>query len=339
MSRERRKIRAPPSPDGSPAKTIQPRPNGDTPLILMGTPLWNAFVHAFLQDHGMHLGAFGQTESGKTNKSYILGEWLIDAGETIVIFDCGKTGEILPWMNFGLPLNIITPPGCRVEIKNAPVSVSYETADTPEVSWTFVKKGHINIFSFRAFILDGVSYGSYTSRVMNALLNQVMYGSIKVPVPLSIFMDEFSEICPSYGLIENRHQKETASRIAKVLKKIRGEKIRIIALDQAWTDIYPNARRQFPFLLICRAPNLIGQDVKSLEKYQGLYDGLDIDQALMIFPRKNWCGVWDFPFVRAPEGSEVKYFGEYFIARKKKRVTEHWIKAVDEDEEGIADDS
>ena len=281
---------------------------------LEGTVLWRNFETQCLNKHGTHILSLGQTGTGKTVKGFRINKWLVDRGETLAVLDCGKPGEILPYGTFGLPLNLITPLGCDVHIENSPVPVYQNYAATPEVSWHFLKKNMINIFTYREFILDDRTMGEYTSRFMRVLLDQVMRNKLTIPLPLVLDIDEASDVIPAYGLIENRFQKEAASRFSKVLKKIRYKGIRIHAKDQAWSDLYPNARRQFSFLILSRSP---GTETKTdcglIKRYS--FDNLTVNEAKIVFPTKNWYGTWLFPNIHPPNGMTVEYEGEVLFPR------------------------
>lgn len=303
--------------------------NGEI-LSLEGTNLWKAFENRFLNDHGVPLLGLGQTESGKTEKSYLIAEWLLDHGETWIRIDCGKPKELIPILGFGKPVKIISPPECKVEVKGFEGDLFFETAHTPEETWDLVEKNVINILSFRAFILEGPLYGSYTARVLNSLMSQVAMGDSPIPTPCFLDIDEFSEVAPAQGLTENRHQREAASKTARVVKKFRGLDIRLVAYDQSWGDVYPNTRRAFPFLMVCRSPGLIGKDIHSLERYAGAFEGLEIDEAFLIWPNRKWIGRWHAPLFPRPPGVSVVYRGELKIAKAKQKI-EKWMKVTEEE--------
>jgi len=310
----------------------------EDPVPLEGTVLWEAFKKSFIYDRGVPLLGLGQTESGKTEKSYQIAKWLMESGETWIRMDCGKPHELLPLLMMGKKIKIISPPDCQVEIMGGGdldlPEIIYETTTCPEESWDYVERGVINVFSFRAFFLDGTAFGSYVARVFNSLMNEVCTGDSPIPVPCFIDVDEFSEVAPSYGLIENRHQKEAASKIARVIKKLRGLRIRLCGYDQAWTDVYPNARRAFPWLMICRSPGTSGKDTSSLERFSPLFESLRIEEALFVWPNRKWIGKWNFSLFPRPPGVSVRYRGQCYIARAKKR-RETWIReTTDEEEEG-----
>jgi len=284
---------------------------------LEGTGLWQVFLHQCILSHGKHILNLGQTRTGKTTKKVTINRWLVErGGETLVILDCGKPGEILPYAHFGLPFNLIIPSGCDVNIKNSPVRIYKNYVETPELSWLYVKKGMINIMTYRAHILDDLTSGEYTSRLMRVLLDQVMRNKLEIPLPCVIDVDELADLMPAYGLIENKYQKEAAARFSKVLKKIAFKGIRIHGADQAWGDIYPNGRRQFAFLILSRSPGTDAKtDVGIIKRYS--FESLAINEAKIIFPEKNWEGTWVFPWVISPEGMTVEYEGEVFWARKR----------------------
>ena len=289
---------------------------------LGSTELWQHFERQCLNKPGTHILDLGQTGTGKTKKGFRINKWLVERGETLAVLDCGKPGEILPYATFGLPFNLITPTGCDCIIKGSPVPIHQNYADTPELSWHFVKKDMINIFTFREFILDDLTQGEYTSRFMRVLLDQVMRNKLTIPLPITIDIDEAADVIPAYGLIENKYQKEAASRFSKVLKKIRFKGIRVHAKDQAWGDLYPNARRQFPFLVLSRSPGTEAKaDCGVVKRYS--FESLAVNEAKIIFPQKNWYGTWVFPDLDAPAGMTVEYEGEVYYARSRRKKDEY----------------
>jgi len=299
--------------------------------VLDNTALGSAFNKRFIYDRGVSLLGLGQTNSGKTEKSYTIDSRLIHEGhETPYILDCAKPDELNPLAMMGLPLNIIVPAGCRVMTENCPVEVTQVQAPTAESSWHYAKRGYLNIFSFRAFIMNDTDYGKYLGDFFAKLLEETMKGRrhLKefIHTPAFIKCDEFHEVCPSNRLIENNEQRKAASKIAKVLKKLRSSEVRITAYDQSYRDIFPAARTQFPFLLLSRQPGL---DPHELWDLNYNFSRLPTEKGIMVFPEHNWCGRWTFQKFPRPEGMFVDYEGEFRFAKQKKRVVETWQKVVE----------
>jgi hypothetical protein len=269
------------------------------------SPQWPRIEKEFFKTPGTHMLVLGQTGTGKTQKSYYFVKRFLFYGETVVWFDSGKSGEILPLAGFNTPLHIISPKNTEIGISGSPVPVTYATAFDEADTWNHIVPGVINILTFRRAFHDVVPLSQYGAKVMQRLLVAAYDDDVKLPAPMTVFIDEFSSVCPSYGLLENKHQKLSASRIALALKNLRSTGIRLFAVDQSWKDVYPNARRQFPFLLVCRGPNF-GPD-SGLERYR--FSNLNVDEAHLIWPVRLWKDVFTFQMFYPPEGTTVKYSG------------------------------
>jgi hypothetical protein len=304
---------------------------------LESSPLFQVFKNRFLMDPGQSLLGAGQSGSGKTEKSYTIDKWLIKYGhETPYVIDCGKPDEINPLSMLGLPLNIIVPSGCEIIIENCPCQYQIHESPTAEASFAYAKRGYTNIFSFKSFFYDVKHYQRYLSDFFGKLLFETQHGRRHIDMfmhtPAFIKMDEFHDICPSNGNMEDvTAQKRSCARIAMVLKKLRSSKIRVTAYSQAQKDIYPAARRQFQFHLLSRSPGL---DLHELNDLNYNFSRLPLDIGLLVFPEHTWQDWWKFYKFPRPENMFVEYHGEYrYTKEKKKRRVEVWQRVVDEDEE------
>jgi hypothetical protein len=298
---------------------------------LAGSRLWEAFDKEFLHGVGMHLLGLGQTRTGKTQKAYQIVKWQLKRGDTIVWFDSGKSGEILPLCDFGKPINVITPAGTNVEITGCKNRVDCVSPLIERDYWNNIKKGAINIFSYRRAFRDVTDLSRYGANLVKGLVD-ASYDEMPLPTPLSVHIDEFAAVCPSEKLMENQYQKSMASRVSLALKNLGSMGIKICAYDQNWKDIYPNARRQFPFLMVCRSPGL-GIDSGLPDRYRNSFSDLKVDQAQFIFPWREWKGYWHFKFFPQPEGLSVRYSGQVLSrpSHSKKRVVETWQKVMVDD--------
>jgi hypothetical protein len=298
---------------------------------LEGSALWREFEKEFLSGVGMHLLGLGQTRTGKTQKAYQIVKWQLNRGDTIVWFDSGKSGEILPLCGFGRPVNIITPAGMKVVVSDLKEDIISEEVENPSDFWECIKPKAINVFSFRRAFRDVVDLSKYGANIMKGLVD-ASYDEIPLPTPLAVHIDEFAQVCPAFNLMEDGYQKAMASRVSLALKNLGSMGIKICAYDQSWKDIYPNARRQFPFLMVCRNPGL-GQDAGLPDRYRNSFSDMRVDTAQFIFPWREWKGYWHFKYFPIPEGLSVKYSGKltYKEPRHKKRVMETWQKVMVDD--------
>ena len=299
--------------------------------FLEGSTLWAEFEKEFLKGAGMHLLGLGQTRTGKTQKAYQIVKWQMNRGDTIVWFDSGKSGEILPLCALGWPINIITPAGTTVKVEGSTGRVDYSSPSLEREFWNEIRPRTINIFSFRRAFRDVVDLSRYGANIMKGLVD-ASYDEIPLPTPLSVHIDEFASVCPSFNLMENPYQKAMASRVSLALKNLGSMGIKICAYDQSWRDIYPNARRQFPFLMLCRNPGL-GQDAGLPDRYRNSFSNLKVDSANIVFPWREWKGAWKFRYFPLPDNMNVRYSGQVLSrpSHSKKRVVETWQKVMVDD--------
>jgi len=296
-----------------------------------GSSLWKVFEKEFLLEPGIHCLSMGQTGTGKTIKSFRFVHWLKKKGETIVFFDTGKSGEMLPLLGLGMPIHCIIPKSnngtsCKVSFKSSPVSIDFDEVDTAGETWESIHFGKINLLSFRNFFVDAQPKAKYGSELMLSLVQKARKRGL--PNKITLIIDEFHELCPSYGLMENKYLKESASRTTVALKTLRSEGIRILAIDQAWGDVFTNARRQFPFFLVSRSPNF-GKDAGRLAAYG--FHNLKTPEARIIFPCREWNGKLNFPMYYPPPNTWVDYDGEVVEHKEKRKVIETWQKVVSDD--------
>jgi hypothetical protein len=270
---------------------------------------WRNIEKEYINRNDIHLLCLGQTRTGKTQKMYYLEKKQLEKGKTIVHFDSGKSSEILPLCEFGVPINVITPDGLTCTIEGATVPITYASVPFPQEMWKHIKKGAINIFTFRRYFREQTDVSKYGANLMRGLVDAV-YDEYPLPHPIAVHIDEFAQVCPSEKLMENTYQKKMASRFSLALKTIGSQQICISGYDQAWRDIYPNARRQFPMLLVCRSPGFT-RDSGISDRYAPGFSSLRVHQGIFIFPWKNWDCVFNFPLFKTPENITVKYSGQF----------------------------
>ena len=296
--------------------------------MLKDTLIYNKFEREFFFTPGTHILGLGQTGTGKTRyKGIAINRWLMEkAGETLYIVDCGKPGEILPYANFGKPLNLIIPMNCDVEITGSPVPIHKNYAASPEENWDYVKKDEINIFTFRWHTIDPIVKGEYMARFMEVVINQVMRGIMKIPLPGVLDIDECQDVIGAKNTWEDEPtQKKTAARSSAVIQKVRFVGLRIHARTQDWNTVYAIARRQFPFLCLSRSPSTKGaRDNGKVGEYS--FDTLRRSEAVIVFPERQWRGIWRiFKFLPDPEGMTIQYQGEVRLERSPVRKAKRFV--------------
>lgn len=269
--------------------------------------VWEAFKKNFIQTPGTSLLGLGQTGAGKTQKAYQITKYLAEAGETVVWIESGKSGEILPLLDFGLPVRVIYPQGVTMSVIHPTADIEMLPVSSPGKVWDLVKPGYLHILSFRQFFYLVQGYGRYVAEVFDSLIRNAFDRNI--PSGLAVICDEFSNVCPGHELQLSKSMMTSAIKIAFALKNLRSLGIRLCAFDQSWTDVFPPARKQFPFYLLCRSPG-IPKNVEILSDYRYAFRKLKVWQGIMVFPQYSWDGIWKFPLFKPAPGAKVDWYGK-----------------------------
>lgn len=277
-------------------------------------PVFSSFKTKFLQKPGEHLLGIGTTGSGKTHKAYWLLKQLMPY-EKCIWFDCGKSAqmgaepEIGPLFGMGYPVNIIIPWGCDVTVDNSPVQVTIQKAPSAPYFWEYIKPGHINIGIINRFIIEPEVYARYISLAYKRLIELAQPGRFpKELLPLAIIQDEFQDVAPGQTIRLNKSMLDSAIRISWNINKLRSCGIRLCGFTQKYTFIYPNARIAFTWIMACRGA-YFERDDPDLADFNRMYKRLDIQQAVMWFPKKIFRHRWRFPRYECPPDLKVSFDG------------------------------
>jgi len=261
-------------------------------IKLYDTQVWRDFKKDFLKRQGIAMLALGMPGTGKTQKIYQVEKWILEfTDETIVHIDSGKSDEIGPLFDMGRPVRVIIPKGCKMEISHPSCDIEIVIAKSPKHVWKLIDPHKINIVSIRQFFYRIQGYARYISNLFEALLTASYEKSL--PGKICVVCDEFANVCPGYDLQISKAMKTAAIKIAFALKNLRSNGVRVIAADQQWTDVFPPARKEFSFFLICRSPG-IPAGVEVLGDYRAAFRKLPVEHGMMIFPQFNWDGIWEF---------------------------------------------
>lgn len=277
---------------------------------------WETFDRQFLRTPGEHLIGIGITGAGKTQKAYRFVRWLKER-ETIVWFDSGKSGEILPLFDMGLPVNVIIPEGMDIRFRGVhPERI--QRSPLPNTIWGFIEPGMINVVSIERFFDDVEKYALYIANAFRELIRSAQRDSLpRNVIPMSIFYDEFHDVAPGTNASLGINHQYAARIVAFNLKKLRSCGVRICAFSQNWTDILPAARRQFSWILVCRSA-YFERDQPQLQAFNRFFNKIKTNQGILVFPSKIWSGRWKFHLYEQPAGSVVEYLGTCEYEKKSK---------------------
>ncbi|MFA4971907.1 MAG: hypothetical protein WC683_04790 [bacterium] len=272
--------------------------------------VFETFIKYFLEISGIHLLGIGQTYSGKTQKAYQFAAWLMEFDETICWIDSGKSIEINPLIDiaadFNLPVKVIIPAGCKLSIEHETVPVTVEEVKNPKKIPLMIERDHVNILSIHQFFFQDRTYARYMSEFTTSLLYHARLQNLDTD-RLAILADEFGILCPGNEMQkQSKSLGRTASLVAGNMKQIRSCGVRYVCFDQAWTGVYPPARSQFPFYLICRSPG-IPRNAGTMGRYN--FENLMVDEGYLVFPQRRWDLKWEFPFFKMNPKTKIKASG------------------------------
>ena len=258
----------------------------------------------------------GITGSGKTQGLYWILDGLINRGkkETIVWFDTGKSSEILTLAKFK-PLKLLIPESLDVSIHiNDNVNDNINDIEKENVIdfkdvWRSLDEEKINVVCFEPFVLEPDIYTQIVARLFKELIK--LAHDYALPVPLAVFYDEFHKVAPARGHGLNEKHYRYGAIIQLNVERLRSLKVRFVATTQAWTKIRKGVRSSFNWLFCRRGANF-GNDETKLQRFNPLFDRLQTDEGIIVFPTRLFTDVLKLPgYGDGEEIGIVRYAGVF----------------------------
>lgn len=295
---------------------------------------WNAIIKKqFFQQPGEHMIVTGTTGTGKTNFLIylMLGILANNPAETIVWLDIGKSSEILLLAQF-MPVRVIVPRGMTFrydiydEWKDKIYDIHVVEADSYQSIWKLIKHGYINVISWKPYILRARTYTRFIGGLFETLIE--MASDEIIPVPLSLFCDEFHLVVPEKGhQIDSQHY--AAGAVVQLnIELLRSMLARIVGASQGYTKIRKGVRDEMGWKGIKRGCQFDSEEYK-LRQFNRVFEKLRPDQAIIASPYKDFSDILTIPFYgRGRDIGQVHYIGKL---DKRKHAQEIVNMADDED--------
>jgi hypothetical protein len=276
------------------------------------------FFFDVLMVKGCHINLIGNPGSGKTQKQYWLAGMLSKI-ETIAWIDSCKDEEIVPLFSLGLPVQIMIPRGCEIEIKgcDCPQGIMIIEIPSPEAVWGALRKGWVNIISFENYFISPKIKSKWYARLFKHLSFVAFHKVLKKQLGidrLTIFIDEAQKIAPSTAYTRDQDRIEASMEVAANILENRGNGIRVVTATQENSNILPSARKNMPARILCRGARVKSDESKKLSYLCGFAEGYEPSQGLFVLPNMRYfprtCP-WTFPEFKKPAGASVDYIGMY----------------------------
>lgn len=253
------------------------------------------FKAEFIQRPGEHLLNLGITGSGKTQDLI----WLLDAiisgapNETILWNDAGKSGELLLVGQFG-PLHIILPEGMDIDITADSVEYTKTWFTDPADVWRSLHKGKINVLCVEPFIRKPQYFTPVITSVFSRLVD--MAHDYQLPVPLSIFYDEFHRVAPGKGQAYDSRHAAFGAEIQYNIETLRSLQVRFVASTHGWTKMRKGVRSSFNWFMINRGGSFTSSEQPRLSRFNKRFEKLETHEAILAFPNKVFSDILEIPY-------------------------------------------
>lgn len=253
------------------------------------------FKKEFVQKPGEHLLNLGITGSGKTQDLY----WLLEAiitdapKETILWNDAGKSDELLVVGQFG-PLHILLPEGMDLDIESPSVTYTKDWFTDPADVWRLIQRGTINVLCIEPFIRKPQYFTPVVTSIFSKLID--MAHDHHLPVPLSIFYDEFHRVAPGKGQAYDSRHAAFGAEIQYNIETLRSLQVRFIASTHGWTKLRKGVRSSFNWFMINRGGSFTPSEQPKLARFNQKYEKLQVDECIIAFPNKVFTDIMQIPY-------------------------------------------
>jgi len=265
----------------------------------------------FLSIKGSSLFIMGNPGSGKSQKEKYFTELLCEI-ETIISWDTGKD-DVLPYFNFGKPIQFLIPYGCELKIKgNLPVECIITPVMAPEMFFDFIRKDWINIISIRNFFQDEKELKKYVRAMFKGFLLKARKGEFASWTPATFVADEAHVIMGSLRIDKSSESQQTGQDAANILKEVRSIGIRWIIISQGYYDLQGTARENTPSYVVCRGTIVDRRDNPNINYLSGFARRCDPRHGWVVLPNGDYFGRYSpitFPYYPAPAGVSIIYSG------------------------------
>lgn len=270
------------------------------------------FFWKFLNVKGQHCLIRGRPGSGKTRKMLWLASFLAKM-ETIVWIDSCKDEEISPLFNMGLPINLIIPSNCKVQIQGLP-PCSICQAYIPDLFWTQVLPGHINIMAIHNYFMSDKERakfytGLFKGLAYRALDSEYFRDQLKIK-RMAIFGDEAQRVIPSLSYTRDSDRLDSAQAVTTNILEVRATGIRMVLATQSDRMVYPSARDQMPTSILCQGAQVKSDESRLLHSLCGFAERYATNEGLIVYSdgKYSWKLFPNYPKVK---GARIRYTGKF----------------------------
>jgi hypothetical protein len=298
-------------------------PNGELDaLFQLPEGLGFELYHQVLNFKGKHIGIFGDSRSGKTEKGKYFDLWLVRFGETAIIFDTGKPGDLEcyfdnsdPTRKFNRPIQVLIPygGGCKFTVEGVPpeIEVRIVPVISPSAYFDLIQKGWINIISVRNYFQDPIKLKRYIKEMLKNFSLRARLGDFNSWTPAFIKNDEAHESMGSQSVSRDKDSILLSMEFSNMERQLASAKIRMETISQSYYDLPEAMRKNTHCFVVCRGAYAEKRDSKAINYLQGFAERAREWQGWIVIHGRHFysdCPI-PFPLMGTPENIRITYEG------------------------------
>lgn len=274
--------------------------------------------HEVFNKKGMHILIIGDSRSGKTEKGKMV-DWILSHwGETLIIFDTGKRGDIecyfwndKPVWRFNKPVNVLIPydGGCKFEVTGVPEEVPVRVISImrPEDYLKNIRKGEINIISLRNYFKDEHKLKKYMRKIFENFALNARNGYYDAWKPATMKIDEGHEAAGGQSVASDADSMALTAEVSNMQRQLASEMIRLELISQLYYDFPPAIRKNAHVKFIGRGAAAQKSDDPKIHYLERFALTAQKDQGWVIIHGEHYpklCPL-EFPFIGSPSGVTI----------------------------------
>jgi len=298
-------------------------PNGELDALLqLPEGLGFELYHQILNFKGKHISILGDSRSGKSEKGKYLDLLLSRFGETLIIFDTGKDGDLEcyfdnkePFRKFNKPVQILIPyeGGCKFSVKGVPENIEVRIVPVmaPSMYFDLIQKGWINIISLRNYFQDVQKLKRYMKEMIRNFSLRARLGDFDAWTPAVLKIDEAHESMGKQSVAKDRDSIMLSMEFANMERQLASAKIRMEIITQSYYDLPEAVAKNTHCFVVCRGAYAEKRDSKAINYLQGFAERAREWQGWFVIHGRHFysdCPI-PFPLMGTPDNIRIYYEG------------------------------
>lgn len=278
--------------------------------------------HQILNFKGKHISIIGDSRSGKSEKGKYFDFMLTRFGETLIIFDTGKAGDLEcyfdnqnPRFRFNRNVQVLIPyeGGCKFTVSGVPEGIEVRVIPVmdPSMYFDLIQKGWINIISLRNYFQDPAKLKRYMKLMVRNFSLRARLKDFKSWTPAILKIDEAHDSMGSQSVAKDKDSIQLSMEFANMERQLASAQIRMEIISQSYYDVPEAVRKNTHCFVVCRGAYAEKRDSKSINYLQGFAERAREWQGWIVIHGRHWYANYPIPFplIGTPDNIRIDYEG------------------------------